>query len=380
MNFHIVLLFIHFFLVTLKAHDNQVRNIMLIGRTGNGKSTLANVLLNKNDEFEEVFKESSGSISGTKDIQNEVLKVKSGNKYVKYRIIDTVGLGENNITIQEMLKKIAKTIPFVDEGLHRIFFVIRNRFTENEKKAYLLKESIFDNEVVKYTTIINPWFSDFENETACKDDGLKIKNENQELADFIKSTRIIHVNTLPLKGSSYIVNAHKKARKASRQKLLAHLNNCQGTYHPSNLNIFKEQVWDYLSEEEISLRRELENERKLRIKLEEEERRLRRELEEKEVQKRELEDKERMRRRLLEKEERIRRRELEEEEKRLRKELKEKETKIRELETIPYVRVLSILGSIGGAMLSGVSGAVLGAVIGVGLETAVTDFMKYINI
>ncbi|CAG8796494.1 14133_t:CDS:2, partial [Gigaspora margarita] len=274
---------------------------MLIGRTGNGKSTLANVLLNKNDEFEEVFKESSGSISGTKDIQNEVFKVKSGNKYVKYRIIDTVGLAYN-----------------------------------------LLKESIFDNEVVKYTTIINPWFSDFENETACKDDGLKIKNENQELADFIKSTRIIHVNTLPLKGSSYIVNAHKKARKASRQKLLAHLNNCKGR------NKSKKRI---------------RKRKKLRIKLEEEERRLRRELEEKEVQKRELEDKERMRRRILEKEERIRRRELEEEEKRLRKELKEKETKIRELETIPYVRVLSILGSIGGAMLSGVSGAVLGAVI-----------------
>ncbi|CAG8822449.1 11418_t:CDS:1, partial [Gigaspora rosea] len=54
-----------------------------------------------------------------------------------------------------------------------------------------------------------------------------------------------------------------KARKASRQKLLAHLNNCQGIYHPGNLKTFKEQVWDYLSEEEISLRRELENERKL---------------------------------------------------------------------------------------------------------------------
>ncbi|CAH1760916.1 14629_t:CDS:2 [Entrophospora sp. SA101] len=46
-----------------------------------------------------------------------------------------------------------------------------------------------------------------------------------------------------------MVESHKEARKASRRKLIAHLNNCQGIYHPSNLHTFEERVSDYLPEE-----------------------------------------------------------------------------------------------------------------------------------
>src|SRR5437763_540790 len=49
----------------------ETKKILLIGRSGRGKSTLANVLLNRNNNFEEVFKESSGSVSETKKIQFE---------------------------------------------------------------------------------------------------------------------------------------------------------------------------------------------------------------------------------------------------------------------------------------------------------------------
>src|SRR3954451_13445208 len=46
--------------------SNSVRNFLLIGRSGNGKSTLANVITKTND-----FKESEKGVSETKIIQNE---------------------------------------------------------------------------------------------------------------------------------------------------------------------------------------------------------------------------------------------------------------------------------------------------------------------
>jgi adenylate kinase family enzyme len=51
--------------------DNNHRTILLIGRTGNGKSTLANALANRTD----LFRESDDSISCTKEHQTEQVVV-----------------------------------------------------------------------------------------------------------------------------------------------------------------------------------------------------------------------------------------------------------------------------------------------------------------
>ena len=58
--------------------QNMVKKtLFLIGRTGSGKSALANILVNKEEnfkeggKFEEIFKEGKYSVSETKDIQVE---------------------------------------------------------------------------------------------------------------------------------------------------------------------------------------------------------------------------------------------------------------------------------------------------------------------
>ena len=50
----------------------ETRNILIIGRTRNGKSSLANTLVNKGGILKQVFKESNRSVSSTKKSQNEV--------------------------------------------------------------------------------------------------------------------------------------------------------------------------------------------------------------------------------------------------------------------------------------------------------------------
>lgn len=84
----------------------STRNILLIGRTGSGKSTLANVLMG-----EDKFKESAKSVSSTKHVEEGVFEVdldKEGKEKIRYRVIDTIGIGDTEMKPQGVLMRLAE--------------------------------------------------------------------------------------------------------------------------------------------------------------------------------------------------------------------------------------------------------------------------------
>src|SRR3954451_11306407 len=124
----------------------NVKNILLIGRTGGGKSTLANTLINQNNNFEEVFKESAGSVSETKNVQIKEFIVnitEDGSERVRYLVIDTAGFGNTKLTDKEVLELMLEMVKIVgNDGLTKIFFVTNSRFTTEEIEVYQLLDSI----------------------------------------------------------------------------------------------------------------------------------------------------------------------------------------------------------------------------------------------
>src|SRR5438105_13610618 len=85
---------------------NEIRNILLIERTGGGKSTLANVLTGTGD-----FVESSRTTSQTRTIEEGLVEIdisRDGNEKVRYRIIDTIGIGDTQLTPQGVLTRLAE--------------------------------------------------------------------------------------------------------------------------------------------------------------------------------------------------------------------------------------------------------------------------------
>jgi predicted GTPase len=150
---------------------NTTKNILLIGRTGSGKSSLANVLMGEENKFEE----SARSTSVTKNIEEGAFEInlkEDGSEKIKYRVIDTIGLGDTKLTPQGVLTKLAEMAGRVKkEGLNQILFVTRGRFSKEEIEAYdLLSSIIFDKEVLKYTTIVRAGFPEFEDQEVCDGD------------------------------------------------------------------------------------------------------------------------------------------------------------------------------------------------------------------
>lgn len=246
----------------------EVRNILLIGRTGNGKSALANVISDTNK-----FREIEDSVSETKELELEMFKYQG----IKYRVIDTVGIGDTKLKSKDVLNRVAKACYEVREGLNQIFLVIGGRITEEELETYnLLKQVIFNEDIYSYTTIVRTRFTDFEDERRCEEDKEKIGQENEKLAELIRvCNKLIHVDNPPVKGRSAITN--KEIREVSRERLLKHLIYDCGNYRPISLDRLNERISSYLTEKE-QIKKELEELKKFQaeeqIKTEAERKRL----------------------------------------------------------------------------------------------------------
>jgi len=237
-------------------------NIILIGSTGAGKSTAANVIVNKDDEFKPIFKESSGSVSSTKGCQVE--EVKMGD--ITYRIIDTIGIGDTSLSEQETLYKLGSLVQEIKEdGINQIFFVGNGRFTKETIEALrILSLVIFDKNVSNYTTILRTSFSDFRDSEKCDRDIQALRGENPDLTAVIDSVngRVIHIDA-PARRYLLTVLEIKKDWKESNKIIWTHLGAIKDKkYMPENIMKLNARIDEFLSVTEVrrrSIKTQIEN-------------------------------------------------------------------------------------------------------------------------
>src|SRR6185312_11930188 len=151
---------------------------------------------------------------------------------IKYRVIDTIGIGDTKLDEKEVLNKIAEAAHAVEGGINQVLFVTSVRFTKEEIFTYdLLRKAIFDEDIVKYTTIVKTRTPYFRNTEECQKDKKQMASENKEMKEVINScVKIVHVNNLTKDEEPEL-----KSRADSRAILLDHLVTCEDLYNPKNL-------------------------------------------------------------------------------------------------------------------------------------------------
>ena len=97
-------------------------------------------------------------------------------------IVDTPGIFDTNVPINETLKELAKVMIITSPGVHVFLIVIRiNRFTEEEYKAIQILENRFGPELYERAVIVFTGYDDLEA------DDITFENYIENLNDNLKS-------------------------------------------------------------------------------------------------------------------------------------------------------------------------------------------------
>lgn len=117
------------------------RNVLVIGKTGGGKSTIANKILCMDDD-KRVFDVQRSYEAVTRRIENQISRIRMGSTTYEINMIDTIGFSDNRksgaksneMIMKEIKKEMQDRAP---EGLNLLIFVFKHgRFTEEERVVF----------------------------------------------------------------------------------------------------------------------------------------------------------------------------------------------------------------------------------------------------
>ncbi|KAL0351297.1 UNVERIFIED_CONTAM: Immune-associated nucleotide-binding protein 9 [Sesamum calycinum] len=145
---------------------SPVRTVVLVGRTGNGKSATCNSILRRSS-FKSMS--SSAGVTSTCELQRTVLE-----DGLILNVIDTPGLFDFSAEPEFIGKEIVNCINMAKDGIHAVLVVlsVRSRFSREEEAAIESLREFFGSKIGDYMILVFTGGDDLEENDESLDDYL----------------------------------------------------------------------------------------------------------------------------------------------------------------------------------------------------------------